>query len=197
MLKSMFHCTLALAVCGLMVMPAVAAKGDKKAAKHAAKADSGKQRVTIEVVGADSSQSEAITKALAGSGLNAKVFEAKSAKKKAKDNGLHLTAEIDPSADLSAWSKAVSSASAKGQAAPTLQIVVYAPITKESGNQALAELEKVKGVDVKNSSADVKRGELRIGLNGNDRVTANDISSAVKSAGVEGHFAKMAKSKAS
>jgi hypothetical protein len=199
MMKSMFHCTLALAACSLLAMPAFAAPRSIRTAStphattpHHAAAKSGKQKVTIAVLGADSAQAAAITKALADNGLQAKIHEGKG-----KAKAMHLTAEIDPGADLSQWSKVIGASMPKGQTAPTLQLVIYAPITKETGTLALAQLEKVKGVDVKHSAANVKNGELRVGLNGNDHVTANDISSAVQSAGVTGHFTKMTRGRAS
>ncbi len=200
MMKSMFYATLALAACSLLATATFAAPRSiggtsprhAKTPRHTSTATSGKQRVTIEVLGADSAQSAAITKALTNNGLQAKIHEGKAS---GKARPMHLMAEIDPAEDLNQWSKVIGATTPKGQTAPTLQIVIYAPITKESGTAALAELEKVKGVDVKHSTVDVKMGELRVGLNGNDKVTANDIASAVQSAGVAGHFTKMTKGK--
>ena len=50
--------------------------------------------------------------------------------------------------------------------------------------------EKVKGVDIKHTTADVKNGELRVGLSGTESVTAEQISMAVQAAGVTGHLTK-------
>jgi hypothetical protein len=199
MIKSVFHCTLAIVACSLLASITLAAPRSGKSttphktpSQHPAKTTSGKEKLTIDLVGADGIEPAAITKALADSNLQAKLHEAKG-----KGKPLHLTADIDPAEDLSQFSKAIGNAASKGQPAPVLQIVVYAPITKESGTQALAELEKVKGVDVKHSAADVKTGELHVAITGNDHVTAKDITTAVQSAGVSGHLSKSAKSRTS
>jgi hypothetical protein len=75
-----------------------------------------------------------------------------------------------------------------------LQLVIYAPLTAENSKTVVAELEKVKGVDIKHTAADVKTGEVRVALNGTDKVTAEDITTAMQSANVTGHFTKMTKS---
>lgn len=146
-----------------------------------------KQKVTFEILGADNSKADAINKALAENSLKGKLHEAKG-----KNKQLHLTAELERGADLSPWCKVVTAgvAAPKGQPGPMLQLVIYAPITKESSTQAIAELEKVKGVDIKHTTADVKNGELHVGLSGAESVTTEQISAAVKAAGVNGSFAK-------
>lgn len=195
MLKPMVHCTLALAMCSLLATVVFAApKSPNKRAnkqRQATTADGNKQKLTFVVAGADATQAAAINKALADSGLEAKVREGKG-KDKGKDKGMHLTADVERSADLSPLSKAVSESggTTKGEAAPKLQLVVYARINKESGTQAIAELEKLKGIDAKHSTADVKKGELHLQLTG-EPVTAEEISSTIQSAGVVGQFTKM------
>ena len=196
MTKFVYQGAIALAACAVLVMPAVAAKGTKiskpaATAKHA-KADTGKQHVVFAVSGIDSSKAQAITKTLADNGVSAKVREGKNPNKK-NDKGLKLSADVDPAADLSAAGKAIGASG--GQSAATLQLVIFANLTKEAGDHALAELEKVKGVDVKHSDVDAKRGELRVAITGSDHVSVNDISNAVKAAGIEGHFARMGKEK--
>ena len=56
-------------------------------------------------------------------------------------------------------------------------------------------MEKVKGVDAKHSSADLKKGLMHVRISGADHVTADDISKAVKDAGVAAQFAKTSKTK--
>jgi hypothetical protein len=193
MMKSWFHGALALATCSLLATAVVAAptlskKGTKRttiATPHV-KTEAGKQKVTFEITGADNSQVDAINKALADHNLKAKVHE-----DKGKGKAMHLTAEVDRGGDLSPWIKAIDTTAAKGKPAPTLALLVFAPINRESGTQALAHLDKVKGVDAKHSTADVKMGELRVRLTGNDHVTPDEISGAVQEAGIVGHFTKM------
>jgi hypothetical protein len=194
MTKFVYQGAIALAACAVLAMPAMAAKGAKglkpgAAAKHA-KADTGKQHVVFAVSGVDSSKAQEITKTLADNGVSAKVHEGKNPNKK-NDKGLKMSAEVDPAADLSAAGKAVGA----GQSGATLQVVIFANLTKDTGNHALAELEKIKGVDVKHSDVDAKSGELRVAITGSDHVSVNDISNAVKAAGIDGHFARMGKEK--
>lgn len=194
MMKAWFHGAIALVTCSVLASALVAAptlnkKGTKRLTTptpRAAKADPSKQKITFELTGADNSQIDAINKALADHNLKAKVHE-----DKGKGKPMHMTAEVDRAADLSPWIKALDGTAAKGKSAPTLALVVFAPISKETGTQALAHLDKVKGVDAKNSSADVKMGELHVRLTGNDHVTTDQISGAVQEAGIVGHFSKM------
>ena len=192
-MKSYLGITLALATCFAFTTLAAAAPGtgrSKSTPKHSLSSKSIndiKQKVTLEIVGADSSKADGINKALADHSFKAKLHEGKG-----KNKQLHLTAELDRGADLSQWSKVVAEgvAAPKGQPGPLLQLVIYAPLTKESSTQAMAELEKVKGVDIKHTTADVKNGELRVGLSGTESVTAEQISMAVQAAGVTGHLTK-------
>jgi hypothetical protein len=179
---------LAFAVCCALATPAFAAKGAKGAGKHA---DSNKEKVKIEVSGVDSSQSTAITKALADHSLTAKVHEGKGK----KAGPMSLNAEVDRGSDLNEWTKALSS-TASGKTAPMLQVVVYATLTSENAKTVLGELEKVKGVDIKHTSTDVAKGEVHVALNGNDHVTLDDINGAMQSANVPGHFNQARKAKA-
>lgn len=193
MMKSWFHGAIALITCSLLASALMAAptltKKDTKRTTGATphvKTEAGKQKITFQLTGADKGQIDAINKALADHKLKAKVHE-----DKGKGKPMHLTAEVDHGADLSPWIKAVDTTAAKGKPAPTLTLVIYAPINKESGTLALAHLDKLKGVDAKHSSADVKMGELHVRLTGNDHVTTDQISGAVQEAGIVGHFTKM------
>jgi hypothetical protein len=187
-MKSILNFTLAFAVCCALATPAFAAKGAKGAGKHA---DSNKEHVKIEVSGVDSSQSAAINKALADHSLSAKVHEGKGK----KSGPMSIMAEVDRGSDLNEWTKALSGTVESGKTPPMLQVVLYAPLTSESSKTVLAELEKVKGVDIKHSSTDVKSGEIHVALNGTDHVTLDDINSAMQAANVAGHFSKGPKAK--
>jgi len=154
----------------------------------------GSNMLTLEIAGpTDSQAAAAFQKAFAANGLAAKVQESKKGGKPLK-----LMAQIDKSSDLSPWSKAVASAlpTKKDQLPPAVELVVFAPLTKENSQQVIAELEKVKGVDAKHSTADLKKGTLRVRISGTDQVTAEEISKAIQTAGVSGgQFAKAPKTK--
>ena len=194
-MKSWFQSAIALVTCSLLASALVAAptltNNDTKrttgATPQAAKSDPNNQKITFKLTGVHNGQIDAINKALADHKLKAKVHEGKG-----KGKPMHLTAEVDHGADLSPWIKAIDTTAAKGKPAPTLTLVIYAPINKESGTQALAHLDKLKGVDAKRSTVDVKMGELHVRLTGKDRVTPDDISGAVHEAGIVSHFTKMA-----
>ena len=59
----------------------------------------------------------------------------------------------------------------------------------------MAQLEKVKGVDAKHSTMDVKKGSLRVRISGAEHVTAEEIMKAVETAGVVPKLAKEGRTK--
>ncbi len=187
-MKSILNFTLAVAACCALASPSFAAKGAKSSRKAA---DSNKEKVTIEISGVDSSQSAAITKALADHSLMAKLHEGKGKKP------VHMTADVDRGSDLNEWTKALSGTVEKDHTPPMLQVVLYAPLTSENSKTVLGELEKVKGVDIKHTSTDVKTGEVHVALNGTDHVTLDDINSAMQAANVAGHYNHQRKGKTS
>ena len=138
--------------------------------------------VTLEIAGpTDSQAAAAFHKAFAANGLSAKVQESKRAASRCK-----LMGQIDKSTDLQPveQGRRVGRADQEGQLPPAVELVIYAPLTKENSQQAIAQLEKIKGVDAKHSTADIKKGALRVRISGTDKVTAEDISKAVQTAGV-------------
>lgn len=187
-MKSILNFTLAFAVCCAFATPTFAAKGPKGAGKH----DSNKEHVKIEISGVDSSQTDAINKALADHSLAGKVHEGKGK----KSAPMSVMAEVDKGSDLNEWTKALSSTVESGKTPPMLQVVLYAPLSSESSKTVMGELEKVKGVDIKHSSTDVKSGEIHVALNGTDHVTLDDINSAMQAANVTSHYNHERKAKA-
>ena len=197
MKKAMLYRALVLAISSIMAAAVIAAptsiedstkRGPFKTRREA-KIAANMQQVIFEIAGADNSQAATIEKSLADNKLKARLHEDKG---KAKDKPMRLIAEVERGADLSPWIKAVAAVGPKkaGEPAPSLLLVVYAQINKESGTQALAHLDKLKGVDAKHSIADVRMGELRIRLAGNDLVTPDDISVRIQDAGLVGLFIK-------
>jgi hypothetical protein len=156
-------------------------------AKRAAVAS--KDAVTLEIAGpADAQAVAAYQKALASSGLSAKIRE----NKKGGDKPLKVMAAVDKATDLGPFGKAVMTAvpTKPGQVPPALEVLIYAPLTKETSQQAMAQLEKVKGVDAKHSTMDVKKGSLRVRISGAEHVTAEEILKAVEAGGVVPKLAK-------
>jgi hypothetical protein len=152
-----------------------------------------KDAVTLEIAGpADAQAVAAYQKALSSSGLEAKIHENKKGAKPLK-----VMAAVDKTTDLGPYGKAVMTAvpTKPGQMPPALEVLIYAPLTKDSGPQALAELEKVKGVDAKHSTVDVKKGSLRVRISGAEHVTTEEIMKAVETAGVVPTLSKEAHAK--
>ena len=130
----------------------------------------------------------AYQKALASSGLSAKIHE----NKKKDSKPLKVMAAVDKSTDLGPFGKAVMTAvpTKPGQMPPALELMIFAPLTKETSQQAMAQLEKVKGVDAKHSTMDVKKGSLRVRISGAEHVTAEEIMKALETARVVPKLAK-------
>jgi hypothetical protein len=152
-----------------------------------------KDAVTLEITGpADAQAIAAYQKALASSGLSAKIRENKKG-----DKPLKVMAIVDKTMDLGPFGKAVMTAvpTKPGQMPPALEVMIYAPLTKENSQQAMAQLEKVKGVDAKHSTMDVKRGSLRVRISGAEHVTAEEILKAVETAGIVPKLAKEGRGK--
>ena len=200
MKKAMLYRAMVLATNSIMAAAVVAApasrensaKRDAFKTRREAKIAANMQQVILEIAGADNSQAAAIEKSLADNKLKARLQEDKG---ETKGKPMRLIAEVERGADLSPWIKAVAAVGPKkaGEPAPSLLLVVYAQINKESGTQALAHLDKLKGVDAKHSMADVRMGEIRVRLTGNDLVTPDDISGAIQDAGLVGQFIKSGK----
>jgi len=191
--KLIFHSTLSLAACLALATAVFAAKPANKNTQTTKKphsthvaAASDRERVTIQIWGAESDQAATtLNKALTDSGVRAEVREA-------KGKPYRTMAEVGKSQDLAALGKAIASANTpqKAASAPALDIVIFAPLTKENAQQAMNRLGQLKGVDAKHSTADIKNGELNVRVTGANRVSADDIYNAVHSAGLAAHFTK-------
>jgi len=196
MIKAMYHMPVAIAVCfALATAGSVEAKGLKSTKTPSPKrvAAVSKDAVTLEIAVPSVSQAAAsYQKALASSGLSAKIHESKKG-----DKPLKVMAAVDKTTDLGPIGKAVMTAipTKPGQMPPGLELMVYAPLTKENSSQAMAQLEKVKGVDAKHSTLDVKKGSLRVRISGAEHVTAEEILKAVETAGVAPKLAKEPRTK--
>ena len=195
MSQSKFCIALAIIV-GLVVSVAASAKNVTSTKAPSAKraAVVSKDAVTLEIAGpADAQAVAAYQKALSSSGLSAKIHE----NKKGGDKPLKVMAAVDKTTDLGPFGKAVMTAvpTKPGQMPPALEVLVYAPLTKETSQQAMVQLEKVKGVDAKHSTMDVKRGSLRVRISGAEHVTAEEILKAVETAGVVPTLAREGRAK--
>jgi hypothetical protein len=174
---------LALVGCFVLAEHALAKKGGSRppAAKRAAAAMKG--AVTLEIAGPGDAQSAAAyQKALESSGLSARIHESKKG-----DRPLRVIAAVDKTTDLGPYGKAVMTAvpTKPGQLPAGLELMVYGTLTKDASQKVVAELEKVKGVDAKHSTIEVKKGSMRVRISGAGHVTAEDILKAVESAGIE------------
>lgn len=192
MLKSIYRWSFVVAVVVAFSAASVQAKG-LKTKNTTAGAHAGKDKVTLEIAGvADPQLAAQFQKALTDSGMQATVKESKKG-----GRPMRLIAQVDSATDLGPWAKAVATAVRvrPGQPQPALELVIFAQVTQENSAPTTAELAKVKGVDAKNSSIDVKKGEIHVRISGDDHVTGDDIANAVKQAGVTGRFVKVGHTK--
>jgi hypothetical protein len=184
MSKSMYLFVLALVTCLAITAAASAKKLNSSKTPSPRRTEvAGKDAVTLEIAGPSDAQAvTAYQKALSSSGLPVKIHENKKG-----DKPLKVMAAVDKSTDLGPLGKAVMTAvpTKPGQMPPGLELLIYTPLTKETSQQAMAKLEKVKGVDAKHSTADLKHGSLRVRISGAEHVTAEDVMKAVQSTGAE------------
>jgi hypothetical protein len=111
-----------------------------------------------------------------------------------------LVAEVDAKADLGACGEAIMKAQTPHheKVAPELDLVMFAELDKASAEKTMEALAKIKGIDAKHSTADVKTGEISIRLTtGGDKVTAEHLHKTLHDAGVVSSFTTPAKVKAS
>ena len=187
MSKPTYHVLLALVAC-LALAAAASAKKPPPLRRVASK-----DAVTLEIAGPTDAQAvAAYQRAITLSGLEAKVYLNIKG-----DKAIKVVAAVGKTTDLGPFGKAVMTAvpTRPGQLPPALELLIYAPLTKENSQQAMAQLEKVKGVDAKHSTMDVKKGSLRVRISGAERVTVEDILNAVQSAGVAPQLAKVGRAK--
>jgi hypothetical protein len=167
--------------------PAYAGSTSPPKAKHA----HSHEKITLAISGAqDKKSAEMLTSALNANGLKSTVRES-------KEKPAEVTASIEPTSDLSTYAKAITAVNTpdKMTAPPTLSVVVFATLTKDSAKQIMDKLASVPGVDAKNSKADVEKGELWVRISGDAKVTPTDISTACQSAGVTAQMTKGGKGK--
>jgi hypothetical protein len=172
--------------------PAYGGSSTPPKVKHAKSHDSKSQeKITLGIGGAEDKRSaEMLTSALNANGLKGSVREG-------KGKSSEMTTWAEPTSDLSAIAKAVAEVATpqKMTSPPTLSVVVFAPLTKETEEKIMEKLATVPGVDVKNTKADVEKGELWVRISGDAKVTTTDISTAIQSAGVTAQMTKGGKGK--
>jgi hypothetical protein len=101
-------------------------------------------------------------------------------------------AEGDKDVDLGKAADKVNKASTphKAQTPPALNIVLFAKLDKDSAKKAEDALDKVKGVDTKETKADAAKGEITVRIKGSDKVTSTILLDALKDAGIEAKLVK-------
>ncbi len=103
-----------------------------------------------------------------------------------------VVGQIEADADLIKLATAVNKAKTPHgkKSPPGLALVVLAELDKESAAAALKALAKVKGVNRKGTTANVKKGQISIKLQGLDgssgaKLKISDILTALKKAGIK------------
>jgi hypothetical protein len=145
-----------------------------------------KQWLTFDVRGAENNEAaKQLTSTLESHGLYAPIQES-------KGKPFRLTADTSTSLDLGALGKAIMSVKEpqKSSTAPSLDLVVFATLNKDSAQKAINRLAKIQGVDAKNSHADTTRGEMSVRIVGGQQVRASDIYNALRETGLNPSFTK-------
>ena len=95
--------------------------------------------------------------------------------------------ELDGDFDLSTLATAIGGAETphKKQAPPGVALEVVASLNEKSAESALAALAEIKGVDAKASTADVETGVISIKLSGDEKLTVDDVLSALEKADID------------
>jgi hypothetical protein len=145
-----------------------------------------KEMVTLEIRGANS----AAGARLLGSTLTA--HQVNAAVQASQGKPYRVTATIDPKTDLGAAGQAIMTTSTPDRALtpPSLDLVVFGKFDKASAKKASEALAKIKGIDAKDSNANISAGELNIRVNGGAKVTADQIHRALQEAGVWTQFTR-------
>ena len=134
MSQSKYCVALALVACLALSATASAKKITSTKAPSPRRAEAAsKDAVTLEISGpSDAQAAAAYQKALASSGLSAKIHESKKGGKPLK-----VMAAVDKTTDLGPIGKAVMTAvpTKPGQMPPALELMIYAPLTKETRNR--------------------------------------------------------------
>lgn len=144
------------------------------------------ETVTLEIHGANSPEAaRMLSSALSAHQIDASL-------QASQGQPCRANSEIDPQTDLGAVGKAIMTTSTpdKAKSPPSLDLVLFGKFDKASVKKATDALAKLKGVDVKDSNANIATGEFNVRINGGAKVTANEIHRALQSAGVWTQFTR-------
>jgi hypothetical protein len=144
------------------------------------------ETVTLEIHGANSPEcARMLSSALAAHQIDASL-------QASQGQPTRVTTEIDPQTDLGAVGKAIMTTSTpdKAKSPPSLDLVLFGKFDKATAKKAADALAKVKGVDAKDSNANIATGEFNVRVDGGAKVTANQIHRALQSAGVWTQFTR-------
>jgi len=142
--------------------------------------------LTCEVFGAvDTSSVTALSAVLNGAGLkvNGKISHHASGPSRVVVTAAHTV-------DLSAAAKKISEAKTTHpeKNPPGLALVLFAKLDSKSSEAATKALEKVKGVDAAASKVDSHKGQIEVRISGDEKVTPDDIASALRDAKLHPEF---------
>jgi hypothetical protein len=109
-----------------------------------------------------------------------------------KSGPARTIAEGDKDVDLGKAADKVNNAATphKAQAPPAFNIVLFAKLDKDSAKKAEEAVDKVKGVDAKETKADAQKGEITVRIKGSDKVTTTMLLDSLKDAGIEAKLTK-------
>ena len=112
---------------------------------------------------------------------------------------VRITGELLATADLAEIARTVIEANTphRSQSRPGLAVVFYAQPNKLSEGQAQQAFRNLKGVDAKETSVNVKKGEISARINGKEKVSVSMMLVALKDAGINASINQPKKRKSS
>lgn len=108
-----------------------------------------------------------------------------------KDGPSQVAATCSKDCDLGACAAKVNEAQTPHRSAqkPGLALVVFAKLDNQNIKDAEMACRKIKGADPEGCKADATKGQVCVKLDGSQKVTAEDITKALKDAGIDARLA--------
>lgn len=109
-----------------------------------------------------------------------------------KDGMFRTTTSISPRTDLGAAGQAIlkTQTANMSKSPPSLDLVLFGKFDQSAAKKAVEALDKIKGVDAKDSVADPASGEINVRIQGGAKVTADQVRHALRDAGITTQFTR-------
>ncbi|MGE3241776.1 MAG: hypothetical protein AB7G28_19510 [Pirellulales bacterium] len=153
---------------------------------HANQEKANQETVTLVIRGASSLDDAKLL------GWTLTAHQIQTAVSESKEGMFRTTTAISPRTDLGAAGQAISKTQTanKSKSPPSLDLVLFGKFDQAAAKKATEVLNKVKGVDAKDSVADPSSGEINVRIQGGAKVTADQVRHALRDAGITTQFTR-------